>query len=375
MEQAITIEDLRLIARRRSPKAAFDYVDGAAEDEISLGRARSAFRNVEFRPTVLNDVSGIDLRAEIAGGTSNLPFGIAPTGFTRMMHAAGEQAGYAAAVEHGIPFALSTLATTSIEDIALAAPNGRRWFQLYVGEDRQLTRQLVERAKTNGYDTLLVTVDCSVSSTRRRDVRNGMTLPPAITLKTVLDASYRPAWWFDFLTTPPPAFASLEGTNTDMEAVLVDLFDPALSYADLDWLRSIWDGKLFVKGIQTAEDAGRAARHGIDGIVISNHGGRQLDRAATPLHELPAVRETVGTSIEIIYDTGILNGGDIVAALAAGADFVLVGRAWLYGLMAGGKIGVDRAIDILAGEVRRAMQLLGVSKVSDLRPEHVILHR
>ncbi|WGW14123.1 alpha-hydroxy acid oxidase [Saxibacter everestensis] len=372
---AANVWDLRKIAKRRTPKAPFDYTDGAAEQEVSLRRAREAFHDLEFRPGVLRDVSHVDLSTSIAGGRSALPFAIAPTGFTRMMHAEGEVAGVQAAHAAGIPFTLSTMGTTSVEGVATAGPDGRRWFQLYLWKDRDKSMALVERAKQAGYDTLMVTVDTAVAGSRQRDVRNGMTIPPALTLKTVLDASYRPEWWINFLTTEPLSFASLSKFSGTVADLINEMFDPTLTFEDLDWLREVWDGKLFVKGIQTVEDAVKVVDHGADGVVISNHGGRQLDRAPIPLHIVPDVRAALGDRAEIILDTGVMSGGDIVAALAVGADFVLVGRAYLYGLMAGGREGVDRMIELMSAEIKRTMQLLGVTSIAELRPEHVRMYR
>lgn len=373
LARAADIQDLRAIARRRTPRVAFDYVDGAANQEISLRRTRQTFTDLEFVPGVLRDVSTVDLTTKIAGGTADLPFGIAPTGFTRMMHAEGERAGVAAAHRHGIPFALSTMGTASIEEVAAAGPHGRRWFQLYLWKEREKSLALVERAAAAGYDTLLVTVDTPVAGARLRDVRNGMTIPPALTWRTVLDASYRPEWWFNLLTTEPLKFATLSGHSGSVAELITTMFDPTLTFADLVWLREEWKGKLLVKGIQTAEDAVRAADHGADGVVVSSHGGRQLDRGPVPLREVPAIRSALGPEAEIILDSGIMSGGDIVAALAAGADFTLIGRAYLYGLMAGGQQGVERAIEILHAEMRVVMQLLGVTSVAELNPGHIRL--
>ncbi len=373
LKKANTIADLRVIAKRRTPRAPFDYTDGAAEAEITLRRAREAFLNLEFRPGILRNVRDVDLGTTILGQSSMLPFGIAPTGFTRMMQSEGEYAGSTAAAAAGIPYTLSTMGTASIEDVAAAAPEGTNWFQLYLWADRERSIGLIERAARAGYDTLMVTVDTPVGGARLRDVRNGMTIPPALTLKTVLDASYRPAWWFNFLTHEPLAFASLSRYSGTVAELIDSMFDPTLSFDDLAWLRESWKGKLVVKGIQTVDDAKRVVDHGADGIVISNHGGRQLDRAPIPLHLLPAIAGTLKGQTAIMLDTGIMSGGDIVAALALGADFTLIGRAYLYGLMAGGRKGVDRAVEILRMETARTMRLLGVDKISDLNPDHVRL--
>jgi L-lactate dehydrogenase (cytochrome) len=376
LSTALTIEDLRAIARRRTPKAAFDYTEGAAEAEISLGRARQAFRDIEFHPEILRDVSHVNTEWDVLGSPVALPFGIAPTGFTRMMQTEGEIAGASAAGQAGIPFALSTLGTTSIEDVKAANPHGRNWFQLYMWRDRDASMALVERAAGAGFDTLLVTVDVPVAGARLRDTRNGMTIPPALTARTVLDALWRPRWWIDFLTTEPLSFASLDRWPGTVADLLDKMFDPTVSFDDLAWIKSQWPGKFVVKGIQTVDDARRVVQLGVDGIVLSNHGGRQLDRAPAPFHLLPRVVTEFGSDVEVILDTGIMSGADVVAAVALGARFTLIGRAYLYGLMAGGRAGVDRAIEILSGQLTRTMKLLGVTRLEELSPRHVTqLHR
>jgi len=368
---ALTVEDLRAIAKRRTPRAAFDYTDGSAEAELSLARARQAFQDIEFHPAILRDVSKVDTSCTILGGRSELPFGIAPTGFTRMMQTEGEYAGARAAARAGIPFSLSTMGTASIEDVKAANPHGRNWFQLYMWKDRDRSMALVERAAAAGYDTLLVTVDVPVAGARLRDKRNGMSIPPALTAKTVLNAIPRPQWWIDFLTTEPLAFASLDRWSGTVAELLDTMFDPTVTFEDLAWIKSQWPGKLVVKGIQTVADAQAVADLGADGIVLSNHGGRQLDRAPIPFHLLPQVAPAVGDRTEVILDTGIMSGADIVASIALGARFTLVGRAYLYGLMAGGEAGVDRMIEILSDQVSRTMRLLGVASLDELVPEHV----
>jgi L-lactate dehydrogenase (cytochrome) len=368
---ALTIDDLRRIARRRTPKAAFDYADGAADGEVSLARARQAFRDVEFNPAILRDVSTVDTTGEVLGRTVALPFGIAPTGFARMMQTEGEIAGATAAAAAGIPFSLSTMGTTSIEDVAAAAPDGRHWFQLYMWKDRDRSMALVDRAAKAGYDTLLVTVDVPVAGARLRDVRNGMTIPPTLSLRTVVNAIPRPAWWINFLTTEPLAFASLDSWSGTVADLLDTMFDPTITYDDLAWIREQWPGNVVVKGVQTVDDARRLADAGVDAVLLSNHGGRQLDPAPVPFHLLPQVVAAVGEDVEVHLDTGIMSGQDIVAAVAHGARFTLVGRAYLYGLMAGGREGVDRTIEILRGQIERTMRLLGVRTLDELEPGHV----
>uniref|UniRef100_UPI003D8B391F alpha-hydroxy acid oxidase n=1 Tax=Gordonia sp. B7-2 TaxID=3420932 RepID=UPI003D8B391F len=371
LDAALTIEDLRKIAKRRTPKAAFDYTDGSAEAELSIERARQAFRDIEFHPAILRDVAKVDTNCTIAGGRSELPFGIAPTGFTRMMQTEGEYAGARAAARAGIPFSLSTMGTASIEDVKDANPSGRNWFQLYMWKDRDRSMALVDRAAKAGYDTLLATVDVPVAGARLRDKRNGMSIPPALTFGTVINALPRPQWWIDFLTTEPLAFASLDRWSGTVAELLDTMFDPTVTFDDLAWIKSQWPGKLVVKGIQTLDDAKAVVDLGVDGIVLSNHGGRQLDRAPIPFHLLPSVAAELGERTEIILDTGIMSGADIVAAIALGADFTLVGRAYLYGLMAGGEAGVDRMIAILTEQIERTMRLLGVATLDDLNPGHV----
>lgn len=376
LQRALTIADLRELARRRTPRAPFDYADGAAEGEVSLARARQAFEDIVFHPGVLRDVSRVDTSVEVLGQVLARPFGIAPTGFTRMMHTDGERAGAAGAAAAGIPFCLSTMGNTSIEDVAAVAPRGHNWFQLYLWKDRDRSMALVDRARAAGFSTLLVTVDVPVAGARLRDTRSGLTIPPALTARTVGNALLRPGWWFDLLTTEPLAFASLSRWPGTVAELIDTMFDPTVTAADLAWIRSQWPGKLVVKGIQSLDDAVRAADAGADAVLLSNHGGRQLDRAPVPFHLLPPVRAALGDGVEIHIDTGIMSGADIVAALAAGADFTWVGRAYLYGLMAGGRHGVDRTITILTQQLERTMRLLGVTSVSELHPGHVTqLHR
>ena len=371
LARAQSIADLRAIAKRRTPAAAFDYTDGSADREISLARARQAFEDVELHPGVLTDVSDLDTSTSVLGSRSSLPFGIAPIGFTRLMQTEGETAGAGAAAAAGIPFTLSTLGTTSIEDVRTAAPDGRLWYQLYVMKDRDISYGLVDRAAAAGFDTLFFTVDTPIAGNRMRDARNGFSIPPQLTAKTILDAIPRPWWWWDFLTTPPLEFASLTSTGGTVGQLLDSAMDPSINYEDLAEIRAMWPGKLAIKGVQTVADARKLADLGVDAIVLSNHGGRQLDTAPVPFHLLPKVAREVGGEIEILVDTGIMHGADIVAAIALGAKFTLVGRAYLYGLMSGGRQGVDRALEILSSEVERTMKLLQVGSVAELEPRHV----
>jgi L-lactate dehydrogenase (cytochrome) len=371
LARAHTIADLRKIAHRVTPRAPFDYADGAAEAELSLARARQAFEDVEFHPAILRDVSDVDTSVTVTGGRSALPFGIAPTGFTRMLHTAGEKAGAAAAGAAGIPFSLSTVGTATPEDVVAANPGGRNWFQLYMWKDRDRSMDVLDRAAAAGFDTLLVTVDVPVAGARLRDRYNGLTIPPTLTGRTVLNALPRVRWWFDFLTTEPIGFSSFKEFDGTVAELLDTMFDPTVEYDDLIWIKDRWPGPVVVKGVQTLDDARRCADLGVDGVLLSNHGGRQLDRAPIPFHLLPSVRKELPDEVDVWVDTGIMSGADIVAAIAMGAGFTLVGRAYLYGLMAGGRAGVDRAIRILSDEVARTMKLLGVGSVAELEPGHV----
>ena len=371
LTRALTIYDLRDIAKKRTPQAPFDYTDGGADTESSLSRARLAYEKIEFQPKILLNVKDVDISVNMLGKNASMPVGIAPTGFTRMMQTEGEYAGACAASDAGIPYTLSTMGTRSIEDVAKAAPNGRNWFQLYMWKDRDRSMALVDRAKAAGFDTLVLTVDVPVAGARLRDVRNGMTIPPSLTLKTILNAIPRPAWWVNFLTTDPLKFASLDSWNGTVAELLDSMFDPTITYEDLKWIRGQWQGNLVVKGIQNVDDAVRSIEAGADAIILSNHGGRQLDRAPVPLYLLPEVLKAVGNKGEVHIDTGIMHGADVVAALATGAKFTWIGRAYLYGLMAGGKPGVDKALEIMRMQIIRTMKLLGARTVAELNPDHV----
>ena len=371
LEQAYTIWDLRDIAKRRTPKGPFDYTDGSAESEVSLERARQAFRDLEFIPSILKDVSTADLTRTSLGETFAMPVGIAPTGFTRMMQTQGEIAGARAAEKYGIPFTLSTLGTSTIEDVVAAAPNGRNWFQLYMWKDREGSMALVERAKRAGVKNLMLTVDVPAAGQRIRDYRNGLTVPPRLTAGTVINPLPRPAWWINFLTTPSIEFASMKNWEGTVGELLDYMFDPTMTWEDLKWIREQWDGTLTVKGIQNLEDGKKAAELGADAILLSNHGGRQLDRAPVMLHLLSDIKKEFKKDYEIHIDTGIMHGADVLAAIALGAQCTYVGRAYLYGLMAGGQDGVERALEIMRTQMVRNMKLLGVNSLDELTPKHV----
>jgi L-lactate dehydrogenase (cytochrome) len=371
LARAASIPDLRTIARRRTPRPVFDYADGAAEREIGLRRARAAFERVELIPRVLEDVSAVDTSAEILGRRAELPLAFAPTGYTRLFHHEGERAVARVAQRAGIPTGVSTVGTTTIEAVAAAAPQARKWFQVYVLYDRDATGDLVARAQAAGFEALLLTVDVAVAGSRLRDVHNQLTFPPSF--KALADIALRPAWWGNLLTTEPLSYASLTAQPETVARVAQSQFDPNLTTADVTWLRELWQGPLIVKGILTADDARRVVDLGADGVVVSSHGARQLDLAPTPLEVLPSIVEAVGDRAEVYLDSGILQGGDVVAAVAMGARACLVARSYCYGLMAGGEAGVQRALDILREEIVRTMALLGARAVSDLTPERVRL--
>jgi L-lactate dehydrogenase (cytochrome) len=374
--RAHDVADLRRMARRRTPRAAFDYVDGGATDEVSMRRARDAFDRVEFSPRVLRDVAAVDTSTTILGRRAALPIGFGPTGFTRMMQHEGERAVAAAAARAGIPYALSTMGTTSIEELTAAAPKADLWFQLYMWRDRVLSRELIARARQAGYGALVLTVDVPVNGARLRDSRNGLTVPPRLSPRTLAGMARFPSWWFNKLTTEPLAFASLKpGSPSGVMELIQSLFDPSVTFDDLEWMRAEWDGALVVKGIQQPDDARRVVGMGADAVVVSNHGGRQLDRAVTPLEALPEVLDAVGDDAEVLLDGGVRSGGDAVAAVALGARAVLLGRAYLYALMAGGEAGVDRLCVLLEDDVRRTMGLLGATSVDQLSPDMVRLRR
>ena len=371
LEKAYTIWDLRDIAKKRTPKGPFDYTDGSAESEVSLERARQAFADLEFIPSILKDVSTADLTRTSLGEKFSMPLGIAPTGFTRMMQTEGEIAGARAAEKFGIPFTLSTRGTTTMEDVVTAAPDGRNWFQLYMWKDREGSMALVERAQRAGVKNLMLTVDVPAAGQRIRDYRNGLTVPPRLTAGTVINAIPRPAWWINFLTTPSIEFASMKNWEGTVGELLDYMFDPTMTWEDLKWIREQWNGTLTVKGIQNLDDAKKAAELGADAVLLSNHGGRQLDRAPVMLHLLSDIKKEFKKDYEIHIDTGIMHGADVLAAIALGAQFTYVGRAYLYGLMAGGQDGVERALEIMRTQMVRNMKLLGVNSLDELTPKHV----
>ena len=360
------IADLRATGRRLTPRPVFDYVDGGADEEVSLRANTRAFRQFRFQPRTLVDVSEPDTSTAFLGSVTPLPLVLAPTGYTRMMHPAGEIAAARAAQKHGLPYTLSTMATTTIEDVAAAAQPDL-WFQLYILRDSGLNKELVDRAAAAKYRVLVVTVDCFVTGHRIRDRRNGLVIPPELTMQTLASIAGKPGYWIRMLRNPAIDFANFAGHDAVTIEDTGQLFNPAITWDDIADLRARWPGRLVIKGPLGPEDCLRAVAAGADGLQLSNHGGRQLDRAVPSADLITAVREAVGPEVSVLVDSGIRHGSDIAVALALGADACAIGRAYLYGLMAGGEAGVNKALDILAAQFKRTMQLLGVRSVAELR--------
>ncbi|HEY8547723.1 MAG TPA: alpha-hydroxy acid oxidase [Acidimicrobiales bacterium] len=380
LARVASIDDLRRLARRRLPRGVFDYIDGGAEAERTLVANVEAFARRSFRPRVLRDVGDVDPSTTLLGRPLPIPLVLSPTGFSRIADPDGELAVARAAARAGLPYTLSTLATRSIEEVAAASGDGARWFQVYVWRDRGLVRSMIERAEAAGYEALVVTVDTAVLGKRERDVRRGFSLPPKLGLGTLVDGALHPGWTWDFVRAEPIRFANVVGADVpqgdgtaavSLAEYVNQQFDPTLSWTDLDWMRTIWDGPIVVKGIQTVEDARLAVDAGVEAIALSNHGGRQLDTAPTPIDLVEPVVQAVGDAVAVLCDGGVRRGSDIVKAVALGATACMAGRAYLYGLGAGGERGVDTALALLDADVRRTMALIGARTVGDLARELV----
>ena len=374
LKKVVNLAEMRLLSKKRVPKAVFDYVDGGANDELAFIRSQEVYSRVEFKARVLRDVSKIDLTANIVGQKSALPIIFAPTGYTRMMHYQGEIMVAKVCEENNLVYNLSTMGTTSSKEIGEQVPNVRRWFQLYLWRDRSQSLKFIEEAQAAGFEGLMLTVDTAVGGIKWRDMRNGLTVPPKIGLKTFFDMALKPKWWANLLTTAPLEFATFRNFNKPLSEIAAKVFDPAVTFEDIKWLRSVWRGKLIIKGIQTVSDAVELTKIGVDAIVLSNHGGRQLDRSVVPLELLPQVRSAIGpkgNGPQIFIDGAIMSGADVLAAIALGADAVLIGRAYLYGAMAAGKKGVEKVVEMLRFEMETAMKLLGAKDLSELNPDFV----
>jgi L-lactate dehydrogenase (cytochrome) len=362
------LADLRAAGHRLAPRPVFDYVEGGADEELSVRANTRAFRRWRFQPRALVNVSEPDTSAAFLGSVAPLPLALAPTGYTRMMHPAGEIAAARAAQRHGLPYTLSTMATTTIEAVSESAQPDL-WFQLYILRDSGLNKELVDRAAAAKYRVLVVTVDCFVTGHRSRDRRNGLVIPPELTARTLASIAGKPGYWIRMLRSPAIDFANFTGQSAVTIEDTGQLFNPAITWDDIADLRTRWPGRLVIKGPLGPADAARAVSAGADGVQLSNHGGRQLDRTVPPADMIARVREAVGPDVSVLVDSGIRHGSDIAVALALGADACAIGRAYLYGLMAGGEPGVNKALDILADQFKRTMQLLGVPSVADLRTQ------
>jgi L-lactate dehydrogenase (cytochrome) len=379
LNKVASVDDLRRIARRRLPRGVFDYIDGGAEDEHSLANNSAAFARIEFRPRVLREVGEVDPSTTLLGKPVPFPLALAPTGYTRVADPQGELAVARAAERAGLPYSLSTMATRSIEDVA-AVSNGRKWFQVYTFRDRGLVKDMIGRAADAGYEAIMPTVDLAVLGHRDRDVRRGFTMPPKLGLGTLLDGAIHPGWTWAFARSEPIKFANVahhgvrggSGSAPASMAAYADMkFDPNLSWRDIEWMRSIWDGPMIIKGIQCVADAVLAAELGVDAVALSNHGGRQLDTAPAPIDLVAPVVDAVGDRLEVICDGGVRRGSDIVKAIALGARACMIGRAYLYALGAAGELGVDHVLRMLNADVRRTMALIGARTLADITPEMV----
>ena len=376
LSKAADVGDLRTMAKKRMPAGCFDYIDGAAQDEVTAVNNVSSFKNYYFRPRVLRDVAAISTTTTLLGGQIPFPVMIAPTGFDRIAHSQGELAVARAAKRAGIPYSLSTMGTRSIEEVA-EVNDGRKWFQVYVWRDKPLLKEMLERAAASGYEGIMITVDTAVLGRRERDVRRGFSLPPKVGLDTIIDGIRHPRWTSDFLRAEPIQFANVKGssavgdgsTPVTLSDYINSQFDPALSWSDIEWFRDNWPGMIMIKGVQTVEDAEIAADMKLDGVILSNHGGRQLDYAPSPIDLVAPVADAVGDRTAVICDGGVRRGSDIVKAVAMGADACMIGRAYFYALGAAGERGVDWVLEFLRAGVEHTMALSGGGSIDDLNSD------
>ena len=362
------ILDLRRAAKRRIPRPVFDYVDGAADEEIAVAANAAAFRSWRFLPRVLAGVASAETSTALLGASLPVPLVLGPAGYSRMLHPDGEIGAARSALRHGLPYTLSTMASTGIEELrAGVGAGGDLWFQLYLTRNRAQAVDLVARAGDNGFSTLVVTVDTIVAGNRVRDLRNGLSIPPALTLSTVASVALKPSYWYHLLAGPALDYANFADRAPTTVMKTADFFDADLNWSDISDLRARWPGKLLLKGPVGPADARRALELGVDGVQLSNHGGRQLDRAVAPVDLIAPVREAVGPSFTVLVDSGVRHGADVAIALALGADAAALGRAYLYGLMVGGEAGVDRALDLIGWQFKSTMQFLGMTSAAELR--------
>lgn len=378
LKKCHNIYDLRLRAKSKLPAPMFHYIDGGSDDEWTLRRNTEAFEDYQLVPQQLRNIENINLKKKVLGCELDLPFFLAPTGMSRLFNHEKEPAAARAAHKFGTLYSLSTLATTSLEDVAAATP-GPKMFQIYILKDRELTREFVQRCKDSGYKAMCLTVDTPLAGNRERDLVNGMTMPPRITsVRNFFSYATSFDWWFHMLLDPNFKLANVAHRVDALGKGAMGLIDylnsqldRTLTWDDAAWLVQEWGGPFLIKGLQSAEDAKRAAEIGASGVMISNHGGRQLEGAPAPIDSLGAMRDAVGDSLELIVDGGIRRGTHIVKALAAGADACSIGRGYLYGLAAGGQAGVERALTLLTAELERSLALLGVNDVNDLNSSYL----
>ena len=365
------VADLRELAKRRVPRAFFEYADRGSYEETTLRANRAALAQINLRQRVMRNVDNRSLATDIVGQPVSMPLAIAPTGLTGLQRGGGEILGARAAEKAGIPFCLSTVSICSIEQVRDAVKTPF-WFQVYVMRDRGFTRELIERAKAAGCTALMLTADLTVQGQRHREIKNGLSVPPRITLHNLLDMLSKPRWAWSMLNAPSRSFGNLRGRieNTDSLTTLAqwiaNQFDPTLTWDDLEWIRALWPGKLIIKGILDPEDARIAADHAVDAIVVSNHGGRQLDGAPASIDVLPSIVQAVGDRVQVLFDGGILSGQDLLKALACGAHAGLIGKAFLYGLGAMGEAGVTQTIELIRRELSVSMALTGQTDVRNI---------
>ena len=381
MSKYYNIDDLRLLAKKRVPRAVFDYADGAAEDELTKDNNRNAFKKWKFIPDVLVDVAEVDTQTKVLGTEMPYPFALGPTAISYLFHHSGEPAVARAASERNFPSTLSSIASTNIEDYADAS-DCSVWYQMYVWKNREISNDFIKRCKEKNYKAIMLTVDVPVGGKRERDLRSGMTIPPRLTLSSIIDAAFHPSWWWNFIFGPKIKFANVKerfmGKNknfSNMMTYMNQQFDPSVTWDEAKEIASMWGGPFAIKGLMNADDAEKAIEIGASAIVISNHGGRQLDSAVAPIDVLPEIAERVNGRAEILIDGGIRRGTDIVKAIALGADACLIGRPWVYGLAAKGEKGVGIVIDVLSSEVTRTLQLLGCKSIKDVSKRHVKLDK
>ena len=381
MSKYYNIDDLRLLAKKRVPRAVFDYADGAAEDESTKENNGNAFRKWKFIPDVLIDVSEVETKTKVLGTEMPYPFALGPTAISYLFHHSGEPAVARAASKKNFPSTLSSIASTNIEDYAKSS-NGSVWFQMYVWKNREISYDFIKRCKESNYKAIMLTVDVPVGGKRERDLRSGMTVPPKLTIASIIDAAFHPSWWWNFIFGPKIGFANVKERFTGKKQKLNNImtymnqqFDPSVTWDEAKEIANMWGGPFAIKGLMTPEDAEKAIEIGASAIVISNHGGRQLDSTAAPIDVLPEIAERVNGRAEILIDGGIRRGSDIVKAIALGADACLIGRPWVYGLAAKGEKGVETVIDVLASEVKRTLQLLGCKSIKDVKRRHIRLNK